>query len=58
MFHQLPPDKKQAALNYIEFLIYKYGTQKKHPKAGTMKGIVTYIAKDFDAPLEDFKDYM
>lgn len=27
-------------------------------KAGLMRGSVLYIADDFDAPLEDFKDYM
>jgi antitoxin (DNA-binding transcriptional repressor) of toxin-antitoxin stability system len=25
---------------------------------GGMKGSVLYIAEDFDAPLDDFKDYM
>jgi hypothetical protein len=25
---------------------------------GAAKGLVVYIADDFDAPLEDFKDYM
>ena len=25
---------------------------------GSAKSIITYIADDFDAPLEDFKDYM
>ena len=25
---------------------------------GTLKGTVLYIAPDFDAPLEDFKEYM
>jgi len=25
---------------------------------GTLKGTVRYIAPDFDAPLEDFKEYM
>ena len=25
---------------------------------GTMKGSVLYMAPDFDAPLEDFKEYM
>lgn len=25
---------------------------------GTLKGTVLYMAPDFDAPLEDFKDYM
>jgi antitoxin (DNA-binding transcriptional repressor) of toxin-antitoxin stability system len=30
----------------------------KKPRFGCGKGIVTYIAPDFDAPLEDFKEYM
>ncbi len=27
-------------------------------KRGSAKGIITYIAEDFDEPLEDFKEYM
>ncbi len=27
-------------------------------KLGTLKGTVLYMAPDFDAPLEDFKEYM
>ncbi|MDR0456032.1 MAG: type II toxin-antitoxin system RelB/DinJ family antitoxin [Treponema sp.] len=30
---------------------------KKAPKPGCMKGKI-WVADDFDAPLEDFKDYM
>jgi hypothetical protein len=36
----------------------KNGTEKKPLQFGSMKGLVLYIAKDFDAPLEDFEDYM
>lgn len=25
---------------------------------GSMKGFVTYISEDFDAPMDDLKDYM
>ena len=32
--------------------------KKKERKFGSMKGLVVNIADDFDAPLEDFKDYM
>lgn len=32
--------------------------EKKERKFGSMKGLVEHIADDFDAPLEDFKDYM
>jgi prevent-host-death family protein len=27
-------------------------------RLGTLRGTVTYMAPDFDAPLEDFKEYM
>ena len=32
--------------------------KRKARKFGSMKGLVKNIADDFDAPLEDFKDYM
>jgi hypothetical protein len=32
--------------------------KKPKMKFGELKGFVTYIADDFDEPLEDFKDYM
>ena len=32
--------------------------EKKERKFGSMKGLVKHISEDFDAPLEDFKDYM
>ena len=32
--------------------------KRKTRKFGSMKGLVKNIADDFDAPLEDFKDYM
>ena len=46
-----------AKLNLIKF--QKIETPKgKTRKFGAMKGLVKHIAKDFDAPLEDFKEYM
>jgi len=34
--------------------------QPEHParRPGTLRGTVLYMAPDFDAPLEDFKEYM
>jgi len=32
--------------------------KKAQRQLGTMKGTVLYMAPDFDAPLEDFKEYM
>ena len=31
---------------------------KKERNFGVMKGLVLYMAKDFNAPLEDFNEYM
>jgi antitoxin (DNA-binding transcriptional repressor) of toxin-antitoxin stability system len=33
-------------------------TQRKPRQPGTLRGTVLYMAPDFDAPLEDFKEYM
>jgi prevent-host-death family protein len=32
--------------------------ERKSPQLGTLKGTVLYMAPDFDAPLDDFKEYM
>jgi len=32
--------------------------QKKPRQPGTLRGSVLYMAPDFDAPLDDFKEYM
>jgi hypothetical protein len=64
---QLPPDLQAEVLDFIEFLDYKKSKSQlvnadpfpQLPnKFGSGKGLITYIAEDFDAPLEDFKDYM
>jgi hypothetical protein len=36
----------------------KNGGEKKPLQRGSMKGLVLYMADDFDAPLDDFEDYM
>ena len=46
-----------ASLNLIK--VQETEKLKRKPrKFGSMKGLVVHIADDFDAPLEDFKDYM
>lgn len=58
----LEPKAKQllddlANLNLIK--VQKVEKPNRKPrKFGSMKGLVKHIAGDFDAPLEDFKDYM
>ena len=44
-------------LNLIE-IDRKENGQKLQRRFGAMKGLVTHMADDFDAPIEDFKDYM
>ncbi|HZU35864.1 MAG TPA: type II toxin-antitoxin system prevent-host-death family antitoxin [Gemmataceae bacterium] len=34
------------------------GGQRQPRRPGTLKGTVLYMAPDFDAPLEEFKEYM
>ena len=57
---QLPEQLQQEVLHYAEFLQTKHHAQKPKPqnrKAGSAKGKYE-LAPDFDAPLEDFKEYM
>ncbi|MEH1998886.1 MAG: type II toxin-antitoxin system prevent-host-death family antitoxin [Nostoc sp.] len=61
------PELIEAALSGEEIIIIKdnqpvvkltpVSAVKHRPKYGSAKGLVT-ISDDFDAPLEDFKEYM
>jgi prevent-host-death family protein len=39
-------------------LVATPGPQRKTRQPGTLRGTVLSMAADFDAPLEDFRDYM
>lgn len=60
---KLPEPLQTEVLHYIEFLLEEYAKQspvetpRKKRKAGLLKGKI-WMADDFDAPLEDLKDYM
>jgi hypothetical protein len=57
--HQLPPKGRLELANYVDLLLHKYrADEPKKPFFGCMKGIVTWMSDDFNAPLDDFKDYM
>ncbi|MBN8684466.1 MAG: DUF2281 domain-containing protein [Chitinophagales bacterium] len=62
IFSVLPPAQQQELLDFADYLIKKYSdTQSKslHKRqAGTMKGLVQFMAEDFNAPLQDFNAYM
>ncbi|MBL7945231.1 MAG: DUF2281 domain-containing protein [Flavobacteriales bacterium] len=58
----LPEDVRQQVLDFIEFLMRRRHGQepqekRKTPVPGLAKGMVT-VPADFDAPLDDFKEYM
>jgi len=66
---QMPDNLKQEVLDFIAFLFAKYkktdpkpnlsGSVPKNPKPAFGCGVVNVkLAPDFDAPLDDFKDYM
>ena len=39
-------------------LVSEPAKPKQRPGPGLCKGMITYVAPDFDAPLEDMKEYM
>jgi prevent-host-death family protein len=61
------PDLIETAIRGIEVVITKdnrpvvklvpLAPSKSHPRFGSAAGLIT-MSEDFDAPLEDFKDYM
>jgi intein-encoded DNA endonuclease-like protein len=61
----LPAELKKEAKNFIEMLVKKTQNKKgivpdeKKTKRefGSLKGKI-HLKEDFDAPLDDFKDYM
>lgn len=55
----LPDHLKEEVNDFVGFLLQKMNKVKKSEERqfGAFKGMIK-IAPDFDAPLEDFKDYM
>jgi len=59
-FNSLPEDLRKKVLAYMESLLTGQPKPEEPPKkriAGLLKGKI-WIADDFDAPLDDFKEYM
>lgn len=55
---QLPESLVEEVLDFVQFLEHKQaGTAIDQPREpGSAKGQI-WMAEDFDAPLDDFKDY-
>lgn len=60
MISKLPSDKQKEVEDFISSLVAdtQPGDAKVQRGYGSMKGLIRYMAADFDAPLADFKDYM
>ena len=59
LIQQLPTELQQKLKEELEKGIpssVKIPVAKR--KAGAGKGFITYMAEDFDAPLDDMKEYM
>jgi hypothetical protein len=60
LFRQIDTLSEESLIE-VEKLIAQLKVQqpkKTKRQAGCMKGFVIYMADDFDAPLDDFKEYM
>ena len=62
LIHRLVPgdevlitDNEQPVARLVSAAVIQ---PKKVRQLGTLKGTVLYMAPDFDAPLDDFKEYM
>lgn len=55
----LPMELQKKVAEYIDFLTYKAKKSKRPKKrrSGLAEGLIQ-MRSDFDAPMEDFQDYM
>lgn len=63
LIHQMAPGEEVVITENqqpIAKLVSEQKTQPNPPRPGPglCKGMITYMAPDFDAPLEDMKEYM
>jgi prevent-host-death family protein len=62
LIHHLTPEAEVVITEGgqpVARLMPAAGQQQRPPRRlGTLRGTVLYMAPDFDAPLEDFKEYM
>ena len=64
LYNTMPLAAQQELYNFALFLTFRFKESEKiykpSPKScfGALKDKISYIAPDFDEPLEDFADYM
>jgi hypothetical protein len=55
---QLPSDYQQAILDWLLKNKAEAPPERLPLRRGAGKHLIAYMAPDFDAPLDDFQDYM
>jgi len=60
LINKLPAEKQREVEDFIFSLVTDTVSGEKNILLtyGSMKGLIRYMANDFDEPLEDFKEYM
>jgi len=62
LIHKLQPDEEVVITEnnqpVARLILTSKPARRKPRQSGTLRGTVLYMAPDFDAPLEDFKEYM
>jgi antitoxin (DNA-binding transcriptional repressor) of toxin-antitoxin stability system len=61
LIHELAPGEEIILTENhqpVAKLVSETPKPKQRPGPGLCKGMITYMAPDFDAPLEDLKEYM
>ncbi len=61
LIHQLAPGDEVVIIEDqqpVAKLVPASAPPRKTRQPGTLRGTVLYMAPDFNAPLEDFKEYM
>lgn len=51
-------EEDKSSINFTIINEPSFEKPKLKREFGGLKGFVTYMAEDFDAPIDDFKDYM
>ncbi|MEX0712924.1 MAG: type II toxin-antitoxin system prevent-host-death family antitoxin [Pirellulales bacterium] len=62
LIHQMTPGDEVVITENnqpVARLVFVTSRPRRQPRRpGTLRGTVLYMAPDFDAPLDDFKEYM
>jgi antitoxin (DNA-binding transcriptional repressor) of toxin-antitoxin stability system len=60
LIHNLKPDEELVITenDHDVARLVPTAVRAARRQLGTLRGTVTYMAPDFDAPLEEFKEYM